>query len=355
MSTKKLVPVLVVAAVVFGLLLLGSGALQPAPTELVVHAYENFKITPALQQSFEREHNIKLKIVTFASSDLMLEQAITRKGEQGDVLYGVDNLNMLQALKADLFEPYRPPQLSAMPAHLRLDPTNRLQPVEVNYITINYDKKWFETKLIPPPKGLRALRDEQRLVHRFTMPQPDKSPIGFAFLAATVGAFPENSAYPWQQFWRDYTPRILHFTQTWNEAYSTQFSANTTSPEAHPLCVSFSAAPAAEATFKQIPEPRIGNLEDIAFEQPRFVGIHKTSSAKQAAQMFVDFVMSADFQQSIPLQMWSYPALPNTTLPDIFVKFAPPPANPIRLPPEQLAQNRERWTKEWLKLMGMEQ
>ena len=352
---KKITPLLIVGGIAFTLLLLGSGALQPTPTELVVHAYENFKITPELQQRFEMENNAKLKIVTFASTELMLEQAMTKKGEQGDVLYGVDNLNLIRALQADLFEAYDSPQRVAMPAHLLLDKTNRLLPVEINYVTVNYDKQWFETALIPPPVGLLGLKNEQRLFHRFTMPQPDKSPIGFAFLAATIAAFPEDSNYPWQQFWRDYTPRILHFTETWSEAYSTQFSANTDNPETHPLCVSFAAAPAAEMTFKKSAAPRISNLEGIAFEQPRFVGIHKGSAARNAAKKFVDFVMSAEFQESVPMQMWSYPALPNTPLPDVFARFAPPPPNPIRMAPDLLHQNREKWLQEWLKLMGMDQ
>jgi thiamine transport system substrate-binding protein len=352
---KRAAPALIALAAVLGLLLWGSGALTAAPTELVVHAYENFQLAPDLKEQFERDNNVKLKIVTFASGELMLEQAISNKGEQGHVLYGIDNLGLTRALRADVFAVYQSPQLAAMPGHLRQDATNRLLPVEVNYITVNYDQRWFAAKLIPPPVGLRGLLNEQRLVHRFTMPRPDKSPIGFAFLAATVAAFPENSAYPWQQFWRDYTPRILHFTESWNEAYSTQFSANVDSPEAHPLCVSFAAAPAAEMAFKKLTEPRIGNLEEIAFEQPRFVGIRKGITAQRAARQFVDFVMSADFQRSIPTHMWSYPALPNTPLPDVFVKYAPPPPNPFRLAPEQLDQNREQWVKTWLALLGMEQ
>ena len=46
---------------------------------------------------------------------------------------------------------------------------NQLSPVEVNYITVNYDKQWFETMQIPVPAGLRRLLDEKRLVHRLSL------------------------------------------------------------------------------------------------------------------------------------------------------------------------------------------
>ena len=187
---KRALLILAVGAVAFIFMSLSSGALQRQPTELIIHAYENFKLTPELQHRFKRENHITLKIVNFDSAEQMLDQA-----------------------------------------------------------------------------------------------------IGFAFLAATVAAFPEDSAYPWEKFWRDYTSRILHFTETWNEASGLQFSANNNNPESHPMVVSFAAAPVAEMLYKHVPRLRIGNLEDIAFEQPRFVGIRKDTRLRAVTQKFVDSVV----------------------------------------------------------------
>src|SRR5215207_8487681 len=128
------------AAVLIASVTLSQCSAEKPPTELVVMGYENFKLTPALQQQFEQANNIKLRVIPFGSAELMLDQLISKKGEQGDVIYGVDNLSMMRALGADVLEPYDSPQQAAMPADLRLDPTNRLLPVEVGYITVNYDK-----------------------------------------------------------------------------------------------------------------------------------------------------------------------------------------------------------------------
>ena len=327
---------------------------EKPPTELVVMGYENFKLTPALQQQFEQANHIKLRVIPFDSAELMLDQLISKKGEQGDVIYGVDNLSLMRALGADVLEPYDSPQQAAMPADLRLDPTNRLLPVEVGYITVNYDKLWFAQRGQTPPTDLRELLGEQ-WTHRFAMPNPAKSAVGFGFLAMTIALYPENSDYPWTQFWKDWMHNLLHITDSWAEAYSTQFTANTNSDEGHPMCVSFAAAPAAEVIYKRLPQPRIGNLTVPAFLHPRFVGIRKGTQALSAAQKFVDFVMSAEFQKSIPEQMLNYPALPGVPLPDAFNAYAPPPPNVIRVPPDVLAKSHDRWVQMWLMSVGMSQ
>jgi len=340
------------AVVLVASLALTQCSAEKAPTELVVMGYENFKLTPALQQQFEQANNIKLRVIPFGSAELMLDQLISKKGEQGDVIYGVDNLSLMRALGADVLEPYDSPQQTAMPADLRLDPTNRLLPVEVGYITINYDKQWFAQRGLAPPTDLRELLGEQ-WTHRFAMPNPAKSAVGFGFLAMTIALYPENSDYPWPQFWKEWMRNLLHITDTWAEAYSSQFTANAGTDDAHPMCVSFAAAPAAEVIYKRLPEPRIGNLAVPAFLHPRFVGIRKGTKALSVAQKFVDFVMSAEFQKSIPEQMLNYPALPGVPLPDAFNTYAPPPANVIRVSPEVLAENHTRWTQMWLETVGM--
>lgn len=344
------------AFALFGLVVLvlvsGCAPAEPKPTELVIMGYENFKLTPALQQQFEQANNIKLRVIPFGSAELMLDQLISGKGKQGDVVYGVDNINMTRALKADVLQPYDSPQQAAMPADLRLDSSNRLLPVETGYITINYDTQWFAQRGLAPPTDLREMLGEQ-WTHKFAMPNPAKSAVGFGFLAMTIQLYPETSDYPWTQFWQDWARNLLHVTDTWAEAYSLQFTPNTTSEDAHPMCVSFAAAPAAEVIYKRMPEPRIGNLAVPAFLHPRFVGIRKGTQARELAQKFVDFVLGVDFQQSIPEQMLNYPARLDVALPPAFATYAPRPAQVKAVPPDVLAANHERWTQTWLTVVGM--
>ena len=64
---------------------------------------------------------------------------------------------MGRALAADIFEPYDSPALAGIPADLRLDPGNRLLPVDFGYVTLNYDKQYFADNSIPLPQSLADL------------------------------------------------------------------------------------------------------------------------------------------------------------------------------------------------------
>ena len=68
---------------------------------------------------------------------------LSKNNPLADVFYGVDNTFLSRALAGDIFEPYASPALARMPEDLKLDPGNRLLPVDFGYVTINYDRAYF--------------------------------------------------------------------------------------------------------------------------------------------------------------------------------------------------------------------
>ena len=61
----------------------------------------------------------------------------------------------------------------------------------------------------------------------------------------------------------------------------------------------------------------------------------------------MDFMLSEQFQEDMPLQMFVYPVNPDAALPEEFVKYAQLPSQPATLSPEEIAANRDRWIQEW--------
>jgi thiamine transport system substrate-binding protein len=57
------------------------------------------------------------------------------------------------------------------------------------------------------------------------------------------------------------------------------------------------------------------------------------------------------FQADVPLQMFVYPVRSDTPLPDEFQKFAPVPAEPATLPPDQIGKQREQWIQQWTRIV----
>ncbi len=49
----------------------------------------------------------------------------------------------------------------------------------------------------------------------------------------------------------------------------------------------------------------------------------------------------------MPLNMFVYPVNTKATLPDEFVKYSVVPDDPLTLPPDEIAKDRDTWIDEW--------
>ena len=93
--------------------------------------HDSFAVSKGLLESFEKQNGVTLKILKGGDAGAAVNQAIlSRANPLADVFYGVDNTFMSRALAADIFEAYASPGLSQIPQALKLDPQNRLLPVD---------------------------------------------------------------------------------------------------------------------------------------------------------------------------------------------------------------------------------
>lgn len=168
-------------AIVFGLAACNSG-----PAMLVVDVADGIIIKPELIQQFEKDNNAKVILHPALNADAMLTKPIT-----ADVAYGIDTYTAGRAIASGQFEGYATPALISISTALKSDAQNQLIPIDVNYVTVNYDKNWFAVRGIAPPADLKALTDKTYF-HRLVLTNPDNTPIGLGFLLMTIAAFPDG-------------------------------------------------------------------------------------------------------------------------------------------------------------------
>lgn len=327
----------------------------PAPTSapgrvLTVMTHDSFSASEEVVAAFQAQCGCQVQFLKAGDTGLALNKAILSKGNPlADVFFGVDNSFLSRALAADIFEPYASPELAGIPDDLKLDPGNRLLPVDFGYVTINYDKAYFTENDIPLPQNLRDLA-APAYDGLLVVENPATSSPGMAFLLATVAAFGETGSYTYLDFWRDLRANNVYVTDGWEDAYYGQFSGGSGEGD-HPLVVSYATSPAAEVFFAdpQPAESPTGNLlfPGGSFRQIEFVGILKGAKQPALAQQWVDFMLRETFQADIPLQMWVYPARTGTPLPEVFTKHAQVPPDPLVVPPAQIEAGREGWLKAW--------
>ena len=90
---------------------------------------------------------------------------------------------------------------------------------------------------------------------------------------------------------------------------------------------------------------------ETCFRQIEFVGILAGTENRALAEAFVDFMLSPEFQEDLPMQMFVYPVLPSAQLPDEFVAYAEQPENPASLAPALIAEKREQWIRDWTEIV----
>jgi thiamine transport system substrate-binding protein len=221
--------------------------------------------------------------------------------------------------------------------------------VDFGYVTINYDRQYFQDNGIPLPKTLKDLADPA-YKSLLVVENPASSSPGLAFLAATVAAFGETGSYTYLDFWRDLRKNDVLVSEGWEDAYYSQFSGGSGEGD-RPMVVSYATSPAAEVFFAD-PQPADSPTASLdvpngAFKQVEFVGILKDAKQPELARQWIDFMLGETFQPDIPLQMWVYPARTGTPLPEVFTKFAQAPSGVAALTPEQLQAGRETWIRAW--------
>lgn len=322
--------------------------MPPPPTELTLLTHDSFAVTaPEVLGVFESQNNAKIKVLRAGDAGQMVNQAIlTKDNPLADVLFGVDNTFLSRALDAGIFEPYGAAGLQRVPPSLQLDPRQRVTPIDYGDVCINYDKEVFGDA-VPAPQTLADLtRPDYR--GQLVVEDPGTSSPGLAFMLATIARFGESGEYTWLHYWADLRDNDVLIVSGWEEAYYGSFSGGSGEGD-RPLVVSYATSPVAEVLFAN-PQPieaPTGVMTDGCFRQIEFAGVLTGAAQPELAKRFVDFMLMPGFQADIPLNMFVFPAVPTTYLEPVFSDFAQRVSDPLTLPPETIAADRERWLNEW--------
>ena len=163
-----------------------------------------------------------------------------------------------------------------------------------------------------------------------------------AFLLWTIAAFGEDN---YLAYWKQLQPSILTITAGWDTAYG-MF----TNGEA-PLVLSYATSPAYHVETEKTTRYRAAPMAEGFYRQIEGVGIVKGTKHRALAEKFIDFMLTVEFQQAIPLTQWVFPINPHVRLPESF-KYAATSEKFLTIAPERIEQNYDQWLKAWTALMA---
>jgi len=353
---KKVFPILFV-------LIFGLSACQPAtqnqgssenPRELTIMTHDSFSISAELVSKYEADHQVKLTFIQGGDAGSALNRLVLTSGEnnmpEADVFYGLDNTFLSRGLEQDLFEPYQAENSDAIPENFKLDPENRVTPIDFGDVCINYDKAWFADNNLELPTSLKDLANPMYR-NLLVVENPATSSPGLSFLMATIAEFGENG---YLDFWQSLNDNGLTVVSDWETAYYTNFSGSS-GKGPQPMVVSYASSPAAELIYAEteLSESPTGSLvaPGMCWRQIEFAGILKNTANRDLAEDFIDFLLSRDFQEDMPMQMFVYPVLPEATLPEGFVRASQIPESVATLDSALIAERRDLWVNDWTNLI----
>lgn len=318
---------------------------KPGAPTLTVMTHDSFAASENVIKAFEDQYNVNVHFIKSGDAGTATNKAILSKGNPlAEVFYGVDNTFLSRALAEGIFEPYNSPLLATIPDSFKLDPQNRALPVDYGDVCLNYDKNYFTKKNLAPPGSLEdLLKPEYKSL--LVVENPATSSPGLAFLLATIGHFGQDG---YLNYWKGLRANDVKVVNDWETAYNGEFS---THDGTRPVVVSYGSSPPAEVIFSQtkINEPPTAAItaNGSCFRQIEFVGILKGAKDRGLAEKWIDFMLSTQFQEDMPLQMFVFPVNPDAKLPEVFTKFAVIPDQTSQVSPDQIAANREKWLQEW--------
>lgn len=324
-------------------------ASQGAPETLTILTHDSFSASEGVITAFEKQNNVKLSFIKGGDAGATVNRAILSKDSPlADVIYGVDNTFFSRAESGGILESYASPNLADIPDDLKLSKNNLLLPVDYGDVCINYDKAYFADKKLALPQSLLDLTKPE-YKGLLVIENPATSSPGLAFMLATINEFGVDT---YLDYWKSLKNNDLLVVNDWESAYYTQFSGST-GKGPRPMVVSYGTSPAVEVVYAD-PKPQDAPTaslvgKNMCFRQIEFVGILKGTTKRALAEKFVDFMLSTEFQNDIPLQMFVFPANKKATLPEEFVKYNQVPEKPATVNPIDIANNREEWIEDWEK------
>lgn len=341
-----IIAAVVVIAAVAALVLFTPGKSEPAPAEeqtaqaeeLVIYAYDSFASEwgpgPEISSRFEEEYGIPVVLKSVGDAGQVLQKAILEKDDpQADILIGIDNNLITRAKGQAVLQPYTSPNLEKVPQDLIFDTGHFVTPYDYGYFSIIYDSQKIDT----PPTSLEDLTDP-RFEDKLILMDPRTSSPGLGFLMWSIYEYGDEFV----EYWEELQGSTLTITEGWDSGYGLF-----TSGEA-PLVLSYTSSPAYHVEYEDSRRYKAAIFEKGHYMQIEGVGIVKNAPHPDAAEKFVDFVLTKEFQEVIPLTNWMYPILPEVELPESY-EFAPQPGGRFYFDADQIDANREDWIDTWSK------
>ena len=296
--------------------------------EVIVYANDSFVADwgpgPELVKRFEAKTGYTLEMI--AVEDIISRVALEKDAPVADVVVGLDANQAPVAFEQKILASYKPENADEIIAKdLIMDDDWRLTAFDWGHFAINYDTAVD----IEPPTSLEDLTDP-KYKNKLVLMDPRTSSPGLGFLAWTIAIYGDD----YLDYWTRLSDNILAIAPGWSEGYGLY-----TAGEA-PLVLSYTCSPAYHVEYDDTTQYQALIFDQGHVMQIEGAGMVKNAPNADGAKAFLDFLISEEAQDVLPLTQWMNPVNENVELPASY-DYAPIADKNLKVDVEILADATE--------------
>ncbi|MDC7228399.1 MAG: thiamine ABC transporter substrate binding subunit [Spirochaetales bacterium] len=312
-------------------------AAESVENKLIIYTYDSFASdwgpAGAVIPPFEEQYGIEVELKSAGDSGQVLSRVVLEKdAPQADIIIGIDNNMLAKAIAEDVLEVYKPANISNVPDHLIFDESFHVTPFDYGYFAVNYDSQSMDN----PPASLEDLTKPEYADSLILMDPRTSSP-GLGFLLWTISVYGDD----FTDYWNRLKPSILTITDGWDSGYGLY-----TAGEA-PMVLSYTTSPPYHVEYEETDRFKALLFEEGNYMQIEAMGIIKGAPHRSNAEKFIEYMLTDDFQEIIPLTNFMMPVSSKTQLPESF-NYAPVSDTPLLLDTADIDENLDTWLDAWL-------
>ncbi|MBO4320690.1 MAG: thiamine ABC transporter substrate-binding protein [Treponema sp.] len=303
--------------------------------EVVVYSYDSFVGEwgpgPELEKLFEQKTGLDLVLVDCGDAVQAYNKALMEKDNvHADVIVGIDNILADKARASGILEPYMPKDASStVPAIVQNELGNDglLTAYDYGHFAIIYDSE----SSVPAPSSLQDLTKDIYRKKIILMDGRTSTP-GLGFVAWTVAVFGDD----YESFWKALAPNILTMTSGWSEGWGMFQNGEA------PLCISYTTSPAYCVEYEDTDRFKTLVFDEGHVQQVEGYALLKNAPNPEGAKLFMDFLISKEAQDVLPLTQWMYPVNKDVELPQSYKTAAPVPNKTLSVDTETVNKALEK-------------
>lgn len=333
-------------------------------------------VTLAVHDSFPNEAfaeaaseatGYEVEVVSAGDGGELTNTLVLTKGAPiADAFFGVDTIFASRIVENDVVVPHRPvdfpesgndyaildPEAEAeasADAGAAGEPPFALVPVDLGAVCINVDSDWFAAEGVAEPRSYEDLADPAYRDLTVLL-DPTASSTGASFLVGTVAEFGEDG---FADYWSRLTDNGARIEQGWSDAYYGQFTQGGEGGT-RPIVLSYASSPAFTVS-EDGSASSTKALLDTCTRQVEYAGVLAGAANEAGARAVVDYLVSSEFQQTIPDAMYMTPVDASIEMPEAWARFAPEPGpdQTHDLPAADIERGREGWLKTLSEQIGL--